>query len=102
MKLRRVKDSTIVIFYCPGCDEHHQIDTAKWEFNGDFERPTFQPSYLCWHDPNPNALAEYDPTGKFRNGFRCHSYITDGHIAYLSDCTHALANQTVGLPEISD
>lgn len=95
--LRKVKDSSIVIFWCPGCEESHQIDTAKWEFNGDFEKPTFSPSYLTWLDPNPKADPKYDPTGKFRNGFRCHSFITNGKIRYLNDCTHKLAGKTVAM-----
>jgi hypothetical protein len=31
---------------------------------------------------------------------RCHSFVTDGRIQFLSDSTHALAGQTVDLPEI--
>lgn len=99
-KLRSIKNSTIVVFYCPGCEEHHQIDTAKWEFNGDYEKPTFSPSYLTWNDPNPKADPKYDPDGKYRNGFRCHSFIKDGKIEYLSDCTHKLAGQTVELRDL--
>lgn len=98
--LKRVQDSTVLLFWCPGCDEHHQLDSSKWEFNGDFEKPTFSPSYLTWLDPNPNAQEQYDPTGKFRNGFRCHSFIRDGLIEFLTDCTHKLAGQTVALPPI--
>lgn len=96
--LGKVKDSSIALFYCPGCEEAHQIDTAKWEFNGDYEKPTFSPSYLTWNDPNPNADPKYDPKGKYRNGFRCHSFIKNGNIEYLSDCSHKLAGQTVKLP----
>jgi hypothetical protein len=29
----------------------------------------------------------------------CHSFVTDGRIQFLGDCTHALAGQTVDLPE---
>ena len=29
----------------------------------------------------------------------CHSFVTDGRIQFLADCTHALAGQTVDLPE---
>lgn len=28
----------------------------------------------------------------------CHSFITDGQIQFLNDCTHPLAGQTVPLP----
>lgn len=93
--LGRVEKSSVVLFYCPGCDEPHQIDTAKWEFNGDMEKPTFSPSYLTWSDPNPKADPRHDPTGKYRNGFRCHSFIKEGEIEYLSDCSHKLAGKTV-------
>jgi len=29
----------------------------------------------------------------------CHSFVTDGNIQYLGDCTHELAGQTIELPE---
>jgi len=90
----------MVLFWCPGCDEPHQIDTTHWEFNDNFEKPTFSPSYLTWLDPNPNALpdAKYN---KYRTGMRCHSFIKDGMIQFLEDCTHDLAGQTVAIPEWS-
>jgi hypothetical protein len=98
--LKRVRDSDIVTFWCPGCEEYHQISTTKWEFNGDFEKPTFSPSYLTWLDPNPEANVERKPEWeKFRLGFRCHSYIKDGVIQYLSDCTHKLAGKNVSMIE---
>ncbi len=28
----------------------------------------------------------------------CHSFLTDGRIQFLDDCTHAMAGQTVDLP----
>jgi hypothetical protein len=30
----------------------------------------------------------------------CHSWVTNGRIQFLSDCTHSLKDQTVELPEI--
>jgi hypothetical protein len=41
--------------------------------------------------PNPNA----NPPSPL-----CHSFVRDGRIEFLSDCTHSLAGQTVELPEI--
>jgi hypothetical protein len=99
--LKRIEHSSIAIFYCPGCEEHHQIDLSKWEFDGNFDKPTFSPSYLTWNDPNPNADPKHDRDGKYRRGFRCHSFIKAGQIEYLSDCTHKLAGQTVALPEVA-
>jgi hypothetical protein len=96
--LRKIRDSSMVLFWCPGCDEPHQIDTEKWEFNGDYVKPTFSPSYLIWLDPNPNASPEFR-NGLYVTGFRCHSYIKGGKIEYLGDCTHKLAGQTVALEE---
>lgn len=97
--LHKIKDSTIAVFWCPGCDESHQIDTANWEFNGSYRVPTFSPSYLTWRDPNPKADPMHDLGGKYRSGFRCHSFIKKGMIQFLDDCTHKLAGQTVALPE---
>lgn len=73
-------------FWCPGCDEIHGISIAPgaWTWNGDAEHPTFSPSVLV--------------TGGAQNG-RCHSFVRDGNIQFLGDCTHALAGQTVPLPE---
>lgn len=100
--LEQVENSDILIFWCPGCKEYHQISSTKWEFNGDLEKPTFSPSYLTWADPNPNAISTYDPTGKHRNGFRCHSFIKEGKIEFLSDCSHKLAGQTVDMTEVNN
>lgn len=81
-------------FKCPGCREAHAIDD-RWEFNGDFHRPTFSPSFLTWNDPDPRAKEG----SKFRTGWRCHSFIRDGQICFEADCTHDLARQSVPLPD---
>ncbi len=97
-----------LIFWCPGCQEPHGVKTGPggWSWNGDAERPTFNPSVLirsghhadgkhsCWCTYNaehPNDPAPF-------KCFACHSFVRDGHIQFLSDCTHALAGQTVPLP----
>ena len=74
-------------FHCPGCDMLHMIqvmDTPQrkaWEWNGDEVNPTFAPSYVTWTSKE-----------------RCHSFIRNGNIEFLSDCTHELAGKTVPLP----
>lgn len=101
-KVLRVIKGGGFTFWCPGCDERHQINTSPgslWEFNGDLEKPTFSPSYLTWNRPNLNASPEHDPTGKYRNGSRCHSFIKEGKIEYLDDCTHEYAGKTVDMVE---
>ena len=52
----------------------------------DLDKPTVSPSLLQ----------------NFVPGIICHSFITDGKIQYLNDCTHKLAGQTIELPEFDD
>ena len=107
-------------FKCPGCGDHHVIPTitkldngAIWSFNGNVNAPTFSPSLLvrsghyapykkesdaCWctydqeHPEEPSGFSCYI----------CHSFVTDGKIQFLGDCTHHLKGQTVELPEIEE
>lgn len=103
-------------FWCPGCEEYHGVWTkqknpktnAQWSFNGNEEKPTFSPSLLirsghydknnkgdCWCDynkKNPKEKAPFKCTV-------CHSFIIDGMIRYLNDCTHKLAGKTVQLTD---
>jgi len=32
-------------------------------------------------------------------GGLCHSFITNGYIRFLNDCTHELAGETIEIPE---
>lgn len=75
-------------FYCPGCEQYHVFFINKsrghpsWNFNGDYENPTFTPSLLNtkpWKD----------------DIYRCHLFVTNGKIQYLNDCSHKLAGQTI-------
>jgi hypothetical protein len=80
-----------------------------WTWNNDPVKPTFTPSVLvrsghympehvgpdCWCTYN---AARPDDPSSFKCSV-CHSFVTDGNIQFLSDCTHALAGQTVPLPE---
>jgi hypothetical protein len=59
-----------------------------WQFNGNADLPTLAPSLMLTHT-----------TGEERTKFVCHSFVVDGRIQYLPDCTHAMAGQTVELPE---
>ena len=83
-KLRKIENSEKVLFHCPGCGCAHPFDLKRWAWNGSMDRPTFTPSLLC---------NQHDPAS------RCHSFVTDGRIQFLSDCYHALAGQTVDLPD---
>ena len=66
----------------------HAKNKPHWDWNGNLDKPTFRPSLLNYIDTP--------------NGRRCHSWITDGCIEFLGDCTHALKGQTVDLPEITE
>lgn len=71
-------------FWCIACDTHHIFDVRSdgkrpnWSFNGDLNNPTFSPSLLY-------------PERK------CHLFLENGKIKYLSDCSHKLAGQTVDM-----
>lgn len=72
------------VIACPGCGNWHSFD-HRWTFNGDFEKPTFSPSML---------VNQHDPKS------RCHSFVRDGKIQFLSDCFHKYAGQTLDLEDI--
>lgn len=95
------------MFMCPGCREMHVVtivpDGARpcWSWSGSDDRPTFSPSILVtWSEPS-DVPEEFDDESRDRQ-MRCHSFVRDGRIEFLSDCTHALAGQTVELPEVGD
>lgn len=80
-------------FMCPGCKQMHPL--KGWTFNGDRDRPTFHPSVAV---SESRRYAEDGKTVVLRP--RCHSWVKDGQIKFLLDSAHALAGQTVDLPEI--
>jgi hypothetical protein len=107
-KLRTLEGGRVA-FMCPGCNGLHQIRVQgeggpMWAWNGSHDAPTFTPSVLVTgvqavNDANGNWTGEYvrDANGE-PLPLVCHSFVTDGWIQYLGDCTHALAGQTVELP----
>lgn len=123
--LRDTSDNGLM-FWCPGCNSAHRIQHGagagpRWSWNGDAERPTFSPSVLVWWDEpknlgDPEALQRDIDAARARReagatgddlkvpvvSKRCHSFVTDGRIQFLSDCTHGLAGQTVPLPPWPD
>lgn len=98
-----------ITFTCPGCGHDHSayvrasrdyIELTRrngrtipiWQWNRDLEKPTITPSILF-------RTTEWNETEKIRDVV-CHSFVEDGNIRFLSDCTHELRNQTVPLPEV--
>lgn len=85
------------MFWCPGCKCYHGVWTttrndnhAIWGFNGDVNKPTFTPSILI-----------QGHLGGDNYGV-CHSFVKDGKIQYLNDCTHELAGQTVEMEDVDE
>jgi hypothetical protein len=95
------------IISCPGCGTSHVLD-KRWTFNGNFELPTFRASLLvrtgkyCGSPEWYNSLDGEHKEFVDKNSEICHSFITDGKIQYLDDCTHKLKGQTVDLPEVKE
>lgn len=97
-----------VTFLCPGCDDHHTVPVPPhpraWAWNGSVELPTLTPSLMV-------QSGHYAPSWKPGDAcwcgkdygfqcYRCHSFVSDGRIQFLPDCTHALAGQTVDLADL--
>lgn len=86
------------------------MGAASWQFNGNYEQPSFSPSILIasghytsfWRGPECwctyNRAHRHEPV-RFRC-YRCHSYVKGGRIEFLSDSTHKLAGQTAVLEAI--
>lgn len=105
----RLLEGGRVGFMCPGCKELHQITVREdpnrqgpiWGFNGNYECPTFTPSVLVrWNEPS-DVPEEFDDTSKDKQ-MVCHSFVREGQIQFLGDCTHDLASRTVDLPAMED
>ena len=77
------------LFYCPGCQCNHTINTTTGNkphhiLTGSFNAPTIRASVLVKENYNSDIP-------------RCHAFITDGKIEFLDDCTHELAGKTVDM-----
>lgn len=96
-KMRSISPGS-VSFYCPGCEGIHGLNVNPdagrpcWGYNGNPDAPTFTPSIL---------VTLHDPDGEIPDEV-CHSFVTDGMVQFLGDCTHALAGQTVPLPDLPE
>ena len=104
--LREGRDGTLM-FWCPGCDGAHavQIGTGpgpRWGYNGNPDAPTFTPSILVRGTvPLTDMQREMVMRGARIEPAktRCHSFVTEGKIRFLGDCSHALAGSVVPLPD---
>lgn len=86
-------------YRCQGCNTVHGVKVTgagAWGWNGNAEKPTFTPSVLVTFQAVPDADERFK---EWRTERRCHTFITDGRVQFLGDCTHELAGQTLDLPE---
>lgn len=77
--------------------------SGKWTWNGNTERPTLMPSILT---TTTDELTD-DELDRIKSGekvepreIRCHTWITDGKVQFLPDCSHEFAGQTLDLLDI--
>ena len=95
----RLAERDRLIWMCPGCKRAHSIPVAgpgqvpkgRWTWNGDVSKPTFSPSVLVAYDGADAGIDGAPPA-------RCHSFVVDGAMQFLGDCTHDLAGQTEAIP----
>ena len=91
--------------WCPACKMIHALPDG-WTFNGNVDRPTYSPSFKHSH-----MHTVRDENGKWLGGWLrddkgnpipevCHYFLTDGVLHFCGDCTHAMAGQSVPLPEL--
>lgn len=87
----------VYLLWCDGCGESHaiyhncQTVSINWNFNGDFVKPTFSPSLKVTFTRNDG-----------RGDTVCHSFIRNGEIQFLNDCTHELAGKTIQLKPVTE
>jgi len=94
------------LHWCPGCGEMHSIPRdQRWQFNGDLDRPSFRPSLRVVRmkkeivDGNWTGNVVRDDAGNIVPHC-CHYTVAWGLMHFHPDSTHALAGQTVRLPEL--
>lgn len=67
------------------------VGGSGWGWNGSLEAPTLNPSVLSrWEGGDPFIKHV------------CHSFVTDGMVNFLGDCTHELAGQIAPLCDVSE
>lgn len=95
-KACEAKDATHVLLNMPGpiptrilpVIRHGMREgTPNWTWNGDVDEPTLKPSILS-------------RGGNVDGEIRCHSFVNDGKVQFLSDCSHEFAGQTVDLLDV--
>ncbi len=96
-------EATHVQLHMPGPIENRIIPvmiggtrhgTPNWTWNGSVGSPTLKPSILT-----KGAGRKFLETGEYVPHV-CHSWVNDGKVQFLSDCTHEFAGQTLDLLDV--
>lgn len=95
-----------ISWWCPGCQDYHVVPVTGehgWTWNESIFLPTLSPSILVYshksiRDPGLPMDKLLAPDNIYETPL-CHSFMVDGQLQFLSDCTHALAGQTVPIPK---
>ncbi len=107
-EVARLYRENFLQFNCPGCGCLHGVNVrgtrnhldAGWDWNENLESPTLSPSILVrgtvpiTDDEHARIMAGEKIEPK---PLVCHSFVRNGQIEFLSDCTHELAGKTVPL-----
>ena len=85
-------EATHVLLKLPGPLQRRMLPirpeaNPHWTWNGDLNKPTLKPSILS---------TTYNGDIKIR----CHSFVTDGQVKFLTDSTHEFAGQTLDLLDV--
>jgi len=88
--LQAVNGRAGLAYWCQGCDGIHTIlidgkGSPNWHWDGNKDKPTFQPSVL---------LRSPDRT--------CHTYVRNGIVTFLPDCTHKYKGTDQPLPDLPE
>jgi hypothetical protein len=95
-----------LVFFCPGCQGPHapriahgretvlsveqtQQRAGLWAWNGSLDAPTLTPSIKVTSTDDDVVNV-------------CHSFLTDGQMHFLDDCSHAYRGQVVPLAEYTE
>lgn len=109
-----VEEATHIEFFTPGPYHFRLIPvilkgtragTGCWSWNGSLDKPTLKPSIIVkgtvplTDEEADRVLAgeKIEPKPQI-----CHTWITDGQVQFLSDCTHELAGKIIDLLEVED
>lgn len=108
------EDATHVVINCPGPLPHRIIPvqikgtragTGNWTWNGSVDKPTLKPSIIT-KGVRHLTDEEFERVNKGEEVARvdviCHSWVNDGKMIFLKDCTHELAGQTLDLLDVDE